>query len=476
MGLTSGSTGRRALDGDGALKREAGERIVALAGNPNVGKSTLFNELTGLNQHTGNWPGKTVSSAQGTYEYRGERYRVVDLPGTYSLFAHSAEEEVARDFLSFGGADVAVVVCDATCLERNLNLVLQTLEITDRVVVCLNLMDEAEKKKIKIDQAALSEELSVPVIGCSARSRRGIDRVQRSIRELCESRVRKLPLRVRYDPRIERALAEIERALPERKESVPSSRFFALKLLEGELSEIPGQKAGSTLEKTVQTAWETLREEGLSEEAVHDEIVRGIVREAERISARTVQFDRENYCRRDRQIDRILTSRVTGIPLMLLLLALVFYLTIWGANVPSELLSDLFGSLEGPLLSFCEWVRMPRFLTELLVFGIYRVMTSVVAVMLPPMAIFFPLFTLLEDVGYLPRVAFNLDRYFKKCNTCGKQALTTCMGFGCNAAGIVGCRIIDSPRERLIAMITNSFVPCNGRFPHPHKWQLFAQK
>lgn len=472
MGLTSGSTGRRAMDGDGVLKRETGERVVALAGNPNVGKSTLFNELTGMNQHTGNWPGKTVSSAQGTYEYRGERYRVIDLPGTYSLFAHSAEEEVARDFLSFGGADVAVVVCDATCLERNLNLVLQTLEITDRVVVCLNLMDEAEKKKIQIDQAALAAELSVPVIGCSARSRKGIERVQRSVREICESRVKKPPLRVQYDPRIERALSEIEQVLPEREGGAPSSRFFALKLLEGELSELPGQENGSAVGRAVQTARETLREEGLSEEATHDEIVRGIVREAERIGARTVQFDRENYCRRDRQIDRILTSRITGIPLMLLLLALVFYLTIWGANAPSALLSELFGALEEPLLSLCEWMRMPQFLTELLVLGIYRVLTSVVAVMLPPMAIFFPLFTLLEDVGYLPRVAFNLDRYFKKCNACGKQALTTCMGFGCNAAGIVGCRIIDSPRERLIAMITNSFVPCNGRFPRPHKWQL----
>ena len=180
-------------------------------------------------------------------------------------------------------------------------------------------------------------------------------------------------------------------------------------------------------------------------------------------------FRREGYNDRDRRLDRILTSRATGIPVMLLMLAVVFWLTITGANYPSQLLADALFWVQDRLTEFFVWMGAPLWVNSLLVEGVYRVLAWVVSVMLPPMAIFFPLFTLLEDSGYLPRIAFNLDRGFKRCHACGKQALTMCMGFGCNAAGITGCRIIDSPRERLIAIITNNFVPCNGRLPPPYK-------
>ena len=366
------------------------EFTIALAGNPNVGKSTLFTGLTGLKQHTGNWAGKTVSAAEGSLDYNGSRYKIVDLPGCYSLMARSAEEEAARDFIRSGAADLIVVVCDATCIERSLNLALQIIAEADNVMLCANLMDEAERKGISLNLPLISERLGVPVAGISARSRKG-------------------PARL---------LPAIEKAL----------------------------KAGPRPAKPERTSPEYLS--GLAQE-----ICRGAV------------FSGPDSLRRDRRIDKVLTSRVLGFPIMLALLALVFFLTITGANYPSRLLSGVLFSAQDKLIGFCISASVPKFIYGPLLLGIYRVLAWVISVMLPPMAIFFPLFTLLEDLGYLPRVAFNLDRCFKGCRACGKQALTTCMGFGCNAVGVTGCRIIDSPRERLIAVITNSLVPCNGRFP-----------
>ncbi|MBQ2841135.1 MAG: ferrous iron transporter B [Oscillospiraceae bacterium] len=393
MGLTRSSVGKNAQDSRLSIHRKRpDDLVVALAGNPNVGKTTVFNALTGMRQHTGNWPGKTVTNAQGYCEYDGRGFVLVDIPGTYSLSARSAEEEVARDFLCSDTPDAVVVVCDATCLERNLILVLQTLQITKRAVVCVNLMDEAKKRGIELDLEALRSELGVPVVCTEARRKKGLSDLLSKIKEVA--------------------------SLPPENNSFPS--FVS------------------------------------SEE---------IVAEAERIYNMCVKTSDCGYTEKARKFDRLLTSRITGFPIMLVMLAIIFWITIEGANLPSSLLSQFLFRLEMPLYDFLVAVNLPHALSEAITFGIYRVLAWVVSVMLPPMAIFFPLFTLLEDLGFLPRIAFNLDRIFKKCNACGKQSLTMCMGFGCNAAGVVGCRIIDSPRERLIAIITNSLVPCNGRFP-----------
>lgn len=391
MGLTHRSVGTHAAAFGGT--RRAGERIVALAGNPNVGKSTVFNALTGMRQHTGNWAGKTVGCACGRCRSAREQYLLVDLPGTYSLQPHSAEEAVACDFVRGGEADAVVVVCDATCLERTLVLALQMHSVTPNTIVCVNLLDEARHKRIRIDLPALQAQLGMPVVGVTAR--------------------KKKTLRALLD-----ALDAVMAAPQPRPDGAP--------------------EAGDPADD---------------------------VRRAEVICHAAVRRETPEYAARDRRLDRLLTSRATGYPIMLLGLAAVLWLTIAGANAPSEWLAHFFGWAQSRFSAMLIFLHAPPWLQGLLVDGMFRTLAWVVAVMLPPMAIFFPLFTLLEDAGYLPRVAYNLDRPFQACRACGKQALTMCMGLGCNAAGVVGCRIIDSERERLLAVLTNSLMPCNGRFP-----------
>ena len=478
MGLTNESVGMHAVDSGLMIKKQTPEdRVIAIAGNPNVGKSTLFNNLTGMNQHTGNWPGKTVSNAQGYCATKKRSYVLVDIPGTYSLMAHSAEEEVARNFICFGHPDAVAVVCDATCLERNLNLVLQTLEITDRVVVCVNLMDEAERKHIKIDLKGLSDRLGVPVVGITARKKKTLTLFLKELDEITEAGRSLQPYRVTYAEEIERAVSVIEPVLRKKLANGPDPRWVSLRLLDfdesllRELNEALGEDL--LLDGEVSAAMERAKAL-LGTVPPEDLIVSGLVAAAEEICKETVRYDKSTYHAADRRIDRVLTGKRFGYPVMILLLAFILWLTITGANYPSQLLSEGLFWIQDRLTDFFRYVGAPEWLHGALVLGVYRVLAWVVSVMLPPMAIFFPLFTLLEDAGYLPRVAYNLDKPFQRCRACGKQALTMCMGFGCNAAGVVGCRIIDSPRERLIAILTNNFVPCNGRFAQPSKGKQTA--
>ncbi|HEX5634559.1 MAG TPA: ferrous iron transport protein B [Gemmatimonadales bacterium] len=459
--------------------------LVALAGNPNTGKSTVFNALTGLRQHTGNWPGKTVTRAEGTFSHGGQRLKVVDLPGTYSLQAGSHDEEVARDFLLFGEPDVTVLVLDATRLERNLNLALQVLEITDRVVICLNLMDEARRHGIAVDPKALERELGVPVVAAAARQRVGIPELLEAVAGVGSGRIATRPFRVTEHPaEVETALAalvpEIEATYP----GLPNARWIALRLLNGDVrveQAVRTARIGEQPDDVRRAAHEahTPSEAGERILAVarklrwrlsptfQDSLTESLYAAAQRIAAASeLRGLRRGKFDLDRTLDRLLTSRRTGLPLMLALLAIVFWLTIAGANVPSRMLGGLLLDGVHPWLKGVgAAIGMPWWLSGFLFDGVYLATAWVISVMLPPMAIFFPLFTLLEDFGYLPRVAFNLDRMFQRVGAHGKQALTMCMGFGCNAAGVVATRVIDSPRERLVAIITNNFSLCNGRWP-----------
>ena len=367
------------------MKRAQKRKItVALAGNPNVGKSTLFNVLTGLNQHTGNWPGKTVGIAEGRRKEKDREFVFIDLPGTYDLDGTSEDEVIAAEYIRNGEADCIAVVCDGSCLERNLILTLQILKQGRPTVVCVNLMDEASAQGIRVDAEALSDALGVPVVLASAGRKQGIE----ALLEAITATAGKLPgIRKTEDP-------------------VKEAQMIA--------------EACIVLENTQGQSWRHI-------------------------------------------LDKVLVSRRHGISVMLLLLLLIVWLTVWGANYPSQLLERLFEAGYRALRPLAGY--LPNWLGGMLLDGVYATGSRVISVMLPPMAIFFPLFTLLEDVGYLPRMAFLLDHGMCRCGGCGKQALTMCMGLGCNAVGVVGCRIIDSPRERLAAILTNAMVPCNGRFP-----------
>lgn len=473
MGLTNQSVGSKAAEQHLVIeKRSPNDWVIALAGNPNVGKSTVFNGLTGMNQHTGNWPGKTVVNAQGYCASEKYGYVLVDIPGTYSLLAHSAEEEVARDFVCFGQPDGVAVVCDATCLERNLNLVLQVIEATPKVVVCVNLLDEAKRKHIHLNIKMLSEKLGVPVVGTIARKKQSLSQLLKTWDTMMETE-KIQPMQVQYPAPVEEAIAILEPVVTARAGGRLPGRWLSLRLLEPDtsLSKSIADFLGIDLladpavHNALCEAWKCLEACGIRRGQLQDQLVTCLVQTAEALCKDVLQYDKTTYNEKDRKLDRVLTSRWAGYPIMLALLAGIFWLTITGANYPSQLLAQGFFWVQDRLTELFRYLHAPDWLRGVLVDGMFRVLAWVVSVMLPPMAIFFPLFTLLEDVGYLPRIAYNLDKPFKCCRACGKQALTMCMGFGCNAAGVVGCRIIDSPRERMIAILTNSFVPCNGRFP-----------
>jgi ferrous iron transport protein B len=481
---------------------EAWDFVIALAGNPNTGKSTVFNALTGLHQHTGNWPGKTISRAEGGFSYSEKRYKIVDLPGTYSLRSTSTDEQVAREFILFGQPDVSVVVCDATSLERNFNLLLQVRQITGRVVVALNLIDEARSQNITIDTRNLARELGVPVVPMSARSKEGLPDLLKEIHLMATEAHPPKPRPASIsDSSLAQALKQVKAAMHDAGVATPQEDWIALRLLENDpmieaalldntLGQLAEDHAGSTLSEhaaaeatkaseapDAKSAATSPQAEAVLEAAEkarwtvprnsYDAIVESLYAEAGKLSEAYVTYGGGDASGNWRsKLDRLLTGRWTGMPIMALMLLTVLWITISLANVPSGMLADLLIGKGQPLLKgLAAAIGMPWWLDGVLIDGMYLTMAWVVSVMLPPMAIFFPLFTLLEDFGYLPRVAYNLDGLFKRSGAHGKQSLSMAMGFGCNAAGVIATRVIDSPRERLIAIITNNFALCNGRWP-----------
>ena len=463
MGLNKTSTGKNIIKNNAKPNQE--DYVIALVGNPNVGKSTIFNALTGLNQHTGNWTGKTVESAFGTYTYNEKKYMVVDLPGTYSLFPSSKEEEVTRDFICFENHNLTVIVVDATMIERNLNLVDQIIETEDNVIVCVNLMDEAKKRNIKINIKELENILKVPVVGTSATNKKSLDKLIETIEKKCYNQNHE-HIRINYDNKIEDVINKLTKTL-NRYDNNIKNRFFAIKLIENnenfnsKIYEYLNLTNSDILniKKSIESCLTYLKNNGI--EDYQSNIINSIMKTNLEIT--------NKICKQTDfkvpKIDKFLTSKFFGLPIMVIFLAIILWLTITGSNYPSTLLSNILFKFNDIISNFLISINTPIIIHDIIVNGVLKTLFWVISVMLPPMAIFFPLFTLLEDSGFLPRIAFNLDKFFNKAGCHGKQALSMCMGFGCNACGVVGCRIIDSPRERLIAILTNAFVPCNGRFP-----------
>lgn len=444
---------------------------VVLCGNPNVGKSTVFNALTGLRQHTGNWAGKTVETAKGVVRFAESEWELIDLPGTYSYLGCSPDEEVASDYLLFGEYDAAIVVCDACCLARSLVLALQTATVCRHTILCVNLLDEAEKQGIGIDLERLAHLTSLPTVGICAKTGKGLEQLNALVAATGNAE-EKDGNRPPLFPTPKDRAAEAVRNTAERLRSAGCRDCVcmpvAIRLLfAGAEAQESLLHCSGIVDPDAKAPITGCLDDISQEEKLRFRMALTAVEyaDAEQIVQACTNGTREELAEKRLRTDRLLCSPAVGIPLMILLLFLVFYLTLCGANSPSRWLSHLLMSFEPTLAEWLFGTGLPQWLSDAVAHGMYRSLAWVVSVMLPPMAIFFPLFTLLEDLGYLPRIAFNLDRCFHRCNACGKQALCMCMGLGCNAVGVTGCRIIQSPRERMLAILTNALIPCNGRLP-----------
>ena len=440
---------------------------IALAGNANVGKSVIFNQLTGLNQTVGNWPGKTVERAEGTLYFEGYRIHVIDLPGIYSLSTYSIEEIVSRDYIAIERPDVIINVVDASTLERNLYFTIQLLELEAPVILDLNQVDFAAKKGIRIDAERLSEILGIPVIPTVAIAGIGIKELLTAVVNVAEGRIRLKPLKVRYGKEIEERIEKLEGIVkvkaPQICEIYPS-RWVAIKLLERDPAIVGKIKSYEHGEEVLEAAEKLASEiENIHGEPAHIVITSERYNLANKIAKEVTIIVSPPRLSLEEKLDAVTSHKVLGYPILVAVLGAIFTIIFLGGNLLTEWLEGFFEGWLIPAITNLLGTNLPQAATSLIIDGVIGGVVAGITIALPYIVPFYILLALLEDTGYLPRAAFLMDNLMHKIGLHGKAFIPLMLGYGCNVPACIGCRIMETERERFLAAFAVVLIPCAAR-------------
>lgn len=431
---------------------------IALVGNPNSGKTTLFNALTGSNQHVGNWPGVTVEKKEGKFKYKGAQYNVVDLPGTYSLGAYSEDEVVARDYILKGNPDIVINVVDATNIERNLYLTTQLIEMGVKVVIALNMMDEAKQKNIEIDLDKLSKELGVPVIPTIASKSKGLDTlIDQSIQSAKESQ--NSNFRFSYGEDIDKEIENIKSILGNSNLEYPT-KWVAMKLLEGdqEIYRLIENNGPAPIKERLVFLEEKATEYELEIVDKRYDFIGNIIN-------KSVKKPSENIETITDKIDKIVTHKYLGIPIFALIMFVVFQLTfVIGGDILGGYVATLIETIGEYVVNLLAIINAPEWIISFMSEGIFGGVGAVFE-FIPLITVLYFFIGILEDTGYMARAAYVMDGLMRALGLHGKTFISMIVGFGCNVPGVMSTRTLDNKKDRMIALLINPFMSCGARLP-----------